>query len=52
MGKISKTTESRYYSELDSLGNKLIDLNGLSKHKDAWASPESLKKIFEKENIL
>ncbi len=52
MGKISKNSESRYFSELDSLGNKLIDIEGLTKRKDVWTSPESLKRIGEKDNIL
>ena len=52
MGKIAKNTESRYFSELDSLGNKLIDIEGMTKRKDVWTSPESLKRIGEKDNIL
>ena len=52
MGKITKNTESRYFNELDSLGNKLIDIEGLSKRKDVWTSPESLKRIGEKDTIM
>lgn len=50
--KINKTSESRYFSELDSFGNKIVDIDGVSKRKDVWTSPESLKKIYEKDNVL
>ena len=52
MSKISKNTESRYFSELDSFGNKLIDIEGMAKRKDLWSHPESLKRIYEKDNVL
>lgn len=52
MGKISKNTESRYFNELDSLGNRLVDMEGMTKRKDVWTTPETLRKINEKDNIL
>ena len=52
MGKINKDTESRYFSELDSFGNKLLDIEGMKKRKDVWPHPEGLKRIYEKDNVL
>ena len=52
MGKINKTSESRHFSELDGFGNKLIDTEGLTKRKDSWVTPETLRRITEKDNIL
>ena len=49
MGKINKTTESRYFSELDSMGNKMVDLYGMKKNKDSWPHNATLRKIYEKE---
>jgi len=50
MGKINKTSESRYFSELDSMGNKLVDIHGVKKNKDCWPHNATLRKIYEKED--
>ncbi len=50
MGKINKLFESRYFSELDSMGNKLVDMYGIKKNKDCWQENATLRKIYEKED--
>lgn len=52
MGKINKNAESKYFSELDSFGNKQTDMYGVAHHRHAWPAPESLRKISEKDTIV